>query len=328
MALLPLIYLFWWKKKWRLLLGISILAIAVIGIFSPGEITYSILVRNIERVSKIKEKKINDLLNKAASEKITDENKEKNEYAQKIIELNKQLKELKEELKKSRQSSDYQTIWSKQLLTKIQREKRVRFWISKWSQEKYLSALLFGGEEFNQKLLSKKYQFGGQEKKNKISTESVINFADYSTSKPEEVKEKILEIIKKAEVMSWNNSEEEFFAVVLFLNVDKITNPELENLLVKVFDPQTEESFWKYKDEENREITPDLRQLVFIVTTSKTNSKLPKDLQKKLHHIEPLLDKYFWWFFLASATVTIIILVILIKRKRKSDNEALKQLAY
>ena len=76
MVILPLLYLFWWKKKWRLIIGISIIAIVAIGFFTPGEIIYSILTREIEKEEKTTQK-IRWILKKVSEQKIDSENLKK-----------------------------------------------------------------------------------------------------------------------------------------------------------------------------------------------------------------------------------------------------------
>lgn len=327
-VVLPLVYLFWWKKKWRLILGVLILVFLFAGFFLPGEITYSFLNGKITKETQKRVKKIDELINDAANQEKDAKNQEKIDNAKKIIELDKEAREKIEEAKKS-DNLDGIALWrGLQKYGKLAKQE----WIKKWSQEKIFSAFLFCGKEFNDKLSTKSYQVSKGEIKSKISPKSIIDFSDDRNSTPKKIKEKILTIIKEEEEKYLTDDStsvqdllkiSESFSIIWFKNIDQITNPELEKLLVKVFDPQTEENFWKYK-KDNKEITPSLLNFVFVATTLDSDPKLSSELTDKLPPTKHFLKKYSLTIFLVTASLEVIIFILLIRLKKKSQSKVLE----
>jgi hypothetical protein len=87
--------------------------------------------------------------------------------------------------------------------------------------------------------------------------------------------------------------------IILLKNIDKITNPELEKLVLSLLDPQTESGLWKSKKEakdgekkEEIEVDLDLSKIVFLATTDDAKPNLSKELQEKLNPAESFFDKY------------------------------------
>lgn len=314
MFVLPISYLFWWKKRWRLILGIAIVIILVVGYVSPGEIAYSILSREIAKDKKNLTEKIERI-----EKKLTESLKKTNSEDQEKYKLEKDIKELEKKVKESR-GPDPMSGLIKWALKEKKRE-----WSRKYGEESFSKPFLFCGEEFNHKL-TKEYEIDN--KKYKL-TENVIDFNDYGKSSSEKVKEKILEIIKKEEEYK---PLYERYSVILFKNVDKITNQELEKLLLSFFNPQSDASLWKYEREERdgrkNMIIPVLSEFTFITTTSTANPKLSKELRTKLKHIEPILDKYFWIIFFVSSGMETVVILLLIRNRKKSKGKLLKRFNY
>ena len=62
LTILPLLYLGWWKKGWRLILGVTIAAILIASFFIPEEIISSLTRNEIAKEIRNKIKKI-DFIN-------------------------------------------------------------------------------------------------------------------------------------------------------------------------------------------------------------------------------------------------------------------------
>ena len=312
MFVLPISYLFWWKKQWRLILGIAIVTILIVGYVSPGEVAYSILSREI-----IKEKKDFAEKLKRIDKKLTESLKKTNSEDQEKNKLEKDIKELEKKIKEGERSDIN--------LLKVREKKQEWFW--KYGGENFSKPLLFCGEEFNHEL-TKEYEFNN-EKYNLV--ENIIDFNDYGKSSPEKVREKILEIIEKEDQRKFLSFFKKY-SIILFKNIDKITNQESEKLLLSLFNSQSDASLWKYEKEESNgrknTIIPVLSEFTFITTTSNANPKLSPKLQTKLNHIEPILNKYFWIIFFVSSGMETVIILLLIRNRKKSKNKSLKQFNY
>jgi hypothetical protein len=327
MVILPLSYLFWWKKKWRLALGVAIGAVLVIGFFLPGMIIYSILAKKIKREIKSKrqlEKELDDTFAKSVAQQ--------NSQDQAKSQLEKNIKGLKERI------GLLNRIGGRGLgMVEKDRavyQKKSQEWFSKYGKENASKLLLFSGEEFNQEL-SKDHKLDWVE----ILAKNTIDFNNYRDSKPEKIKEKILEFIQKEDEKPswdfWMRIEYRGLPVILLKNIDKAKQKEdLEELVLSLFDPQKFD-LWKYKKEievgqkkESLEIVPDLSKFIFLATASTANSQFPQKLQDKLNPVKPLLDKYFWIIFFFSFGIEIVIFYWLVKSRRKSKSKVLKHLEY
>ncbi len=115
MIVLPLVYLFWWKKGWRLMLGASILVVLIVGFFVPGELTYSVLASQLEKESENKIRKIDELINNVAKQENRSEDQEKIDQAKQIVKLN-------EEMKEERKNQNSETFFWKKIQRNILRQ--------------------------------------------------------------------------------------------------------------------------------------------------------------------------------------------------------------
>jgi len=295
--ILPLCYLWIWKKSQRLILGLLITLITIIVFFVPSELTYSIIAKKIEQEIKTKEQITDDIIEEVTSEKINSENSEKIEQAKKILDLNKQIK-----IEKNKNP----LIHYKQELKKD--------WINKWKLGECLSTLLFCGQEFMDKLSSGRYEKNIYGIKEKISPWKIIDF-NSQDGKPEVFQNKLWDILKRIETQEFYKD----FSIILLKNIDKI-DAKLEKLFLEMFNNKSKNNIWKFKDKDNKEISPNLLKIIFIGTTSHSNPK-NKKIYKNFNHIEPFLDKHFWIILIFSIGVEIIIFVMLIKNKKKSQNK-------
>src|SRR5436305_1791637 len=71
--------------------------------------------------------------------------------------------------------------------------------------------------------------------------DNFIDFNDYGKSSPEKVREKILEIIEKEDQRKFLSFFKKY-SIILFKNIDKITNQESEKLLLSLFNSQSDAS--------------------------------------------------------------------------------------
>jgi len=271
--------------------------ITIIAFFLPSELTYSIIAKEIEQEIKTKEQITDDIIEKVASEKINSENCEKIEQAKKILDLNKQIKIEK----------------NKNPLIHYKRELK-KHWINKWKLGEYFSTLLFCGQEFMDKLSSGRYEKNIYGIKEKISPWKIIDF-NSQDGKPEVFQNKLWDILKRIETQEFYKD----FSIILLKNIDKI-DAKLEKLFLEMFNNKSKNNIWKFKDKDNKEISPNLLKIIFIGTTSHSNPK-NKKIYKNFNHVEPFLDKHFWIILIFSIVVEIIIFVMLIKNKKKSQNE-------
>jgi len=128
---------------------------------------------------------------------------------------------------------------------------------------------------------------------------NIIDFGQTENNKLDNFQKKIQEIYQQKE-NSWEK-ENGNSPIIWFKNIDKITNSELKNKLLKVVDPNQNTNLGKCQVEKTYhgmnmgkvEETIDLSQFTLVATTSTTNPQLTKELRTKLKHIEPFFDKYF-----------------------------------
>ena len=128
---------------------------------------------------------------------------------------------------------------------------------------------------------------------------NIIDFGQTENNKPDNFQKKIQEIYQQKE-NSWEK-ENGNSPIIWFKNIDKITNSELKNKLLKVVDPNQNTNLGKCQVEKTHhgmnmgkvEETIDLSQFTLVATTSTTNPQLTKELRAKSKHIEPFFDKYF-----------------------------------
>jgi len=131
-----------------------------------------------------------------------------------------------------------------------------------------------------------------------VENYNIIDFGQAESNKPDSFQKKIKEIYQRKE----NSQEKERGGspIIWLKNIDKISNSELKNKLLKVVDPNQNTNLGKFQVEKKilgkttqAEETIDLSQFTLVATTSTTNPQLSKELRTKLKHIEPFLDKYF-----------------------------------
>lgn len=326
LTILPLLYLGWWKKGWRLILGVTIVAVLIAGFFIPEEIISSLTRNEIAKEIRNKIKKIDKLIHEAAAMQETNsENLEKVEKAKEIIKSEKESEEKRKKLEqivreKGLGSPEHQINLLDYLWTKSQTNELKNKWIVKWNKEISSSAILFCGKEFNQVLNTDKYKIEEQEV-NFLA--NMINFDDYQDKNTEEIREKLLEIIKKEE------QKEGKFSIAFLKNLNNIiSKQEVKELLLKLFGQGADASFWKYtinSQGNEQEKTPNLSKFVFIANISNSDAKNLEGLQKNFRVVEVPLSKYQLVIFILSGGVEVIIFFFLIRNKRKSQDEKLQQ---
>jgi hypothetical protein len=89
MFVLPLTFLFWRKKHWRLLIGVIIGAILLIGWFLPGEIIYSTIKKELEKEGEKPQEKLEAALKNISNSTTNPSDSEK-------LKLEKEIKNLRE----------------------------------------------------------------------------------------------------------------------------------------------------------------------------------------------------------------------------------------
>jgi len=317
LTILPLLYLGWWKKGWRLILGVTIAAILIASYFIPGEIISSLTRNEIAKEIRTKVKKIDKLIYEAASTQETNsENLEKVKEAKIITKSEKELKELDQTIReKGPAAPDYQVNLLNLKIGKSKLNGWKNVWIAKWSKEISSSAILFCGEEFNQVLTTDKYKI----KEREVNfLENMINFDDYQGKSAEEIKEKLLEIIKKEEE-EWKNE----FSIAFLKNINK--KQEVKELLLSLIGQEANADLWKYTIN-NVQGNPNLSKFVFIASIPNSNFKNLEELEKNFRVVEVPLSKYQLMIFILSGGVEVIIFFLLIRKKRKSQHENLQQL--
>src|SRR6185437_4026779 len=153
------------------------------------------------------------------------------------------------------------------------------------------STLLFCGEEFNKQLMREKKS--GNHSWRAVRNYNIIDFGQTENNKLDNFQKKIQEIYQQKE-NSWEK-ENGNSPIIWFKNIDKITNSELKNKLLKVVDPNQNTNLGKCQVEKILPVeeTIDLSQFTLVATTSTSNPQFSKELRTKLKHIEPFFDKYF-----------------------------------
>jgi hypothetical protein len=328
MNILPLLYLFWWKKRWRLLFGIIILVVLAISYLAPSEFANSILTRETEKEKPLEQ--LNIILERITDYEPNPDDSEKVKLEKLMAKAKKEIKEAnrkKAKGEKLSQEETKKTLGEVFFLLEKQRE-----WISKWRKKEKVSTLLFCGEEFNEELVREKKS--GEYRLRSVENYNIIDFGQTENKDLDSFWKKIQAICQQKE----NDSEKinGNFPIVWFKNIDKITDENLKEKLAKVIDPNQNNNLGKYQVEmklegktEQVEKTIDLSQFALVATTSTTNP--PSELKTKLKHIkhiEPFLDKYFWFLFFSSMGVEVVIFFLLVRGKRKSENRTLNHLEY
>lgn len=321
LTILPLLYLGWWKKGWRLILGVTIVAILIASYSIPEEVISSLTQSEIEKEIRSKVKKIDELIHEASKQ---ENNSEKIKGAKKIIKLEEELKDIEKkvnEFYRKGKIPEYQNKLIEKLITINLINRHKNQWVTKWSKELSSSAILFYGEDFNHTLTTKEYKT--EERDIKLS-ENVINFDDYQEKETEEVKEKISEIIRKEDL---KNKE---FSIVFLKNINKISKQGVKELLSSLFGKEADASSWKYNTEtpegNGEEITPNLSNFVFVASSSNSDSKELNDLHKNFRVVEVPLSRNQLLIFILSGGIEIIIFFFLTKNVKKFQHEKLQQL--
>jgi len=326
MVILPSLYLFWWKKRWQLLFGIIIVAVLAFSIFAPSEITYSILTNETEKEKPSKQLEKN--LRSITDYEPKPSDSEKLKLEKSIVKSSKEIEKANEKIMRGEELSKEESskIW-KEIIIGLPEKKGE--WLEKWGKKESAPALLFCGEEFNEELMREKKI--GEDKLQAVEDYNVIDFGQTKYDKLDSLQKKIKEICQHKK----NDKEKRKgnSPIIWFKNIDKITNSELKNELLKVVDPSQNSNLGKFQVEiefggKTRQIESiiDLSQFTLVATTSTTNPQLPSELKSKLKQVEPFFDKYFWALFFASGILEIIIFLLLIRSRRKSKSKSLKHL--
>src|SRR4051812_22102821 len=135
-------------------------------------------------------------------------------------------------------------------------------------------------------------------------SENIIDFDDYQEKSEEEVREKILEIIKK------EDSDYEESSVCFLKNINKIAKTEVKELLSTLLGKESNANSWIYKKKnqqqdgtiEEIDAIPYLSKFVFITSSnSNSNSEELKDLRKNFRIVEePLSENKLTVFILSG----------------------------
>jgi len=327
MLILPLAYLFWWNKRWRLLLGVTILAVLVISYLIPGEFAFSKLTAEIKKEHPAKQ--LERTLKNISDDEAKPSDPEKLKLEKEIVRLEKEIKKFLEE--KKRKQEELSKKENLQLnLQRFELLLRRKEWVIKWGKKEKSPTFLFCGEQFNEGLSREGEDWGKKWKK--VESQNIIDFGQSENNKPETLKKKLQEICEKnEEIIAYGRPS----PVVWLKNIDKIASQKVKKELVKIVDPDQKNNLGKYYQEKKKgnktekiEKTIDLSQFILVATTSSTNPTLPNELRNKLKQYEPFLEKYKWIIFFSSIGVEIIIFVLLIRSQRKSKNKSLKHLEY
>jgi len=327
LTILPLLYLAWWKKGWRLILGVIIAATLIASYFIPEEIISSLTHKEITKEVNSKTKKIDELIHNASKQETNSENHQaKVEEAKLIVKWEEEEKELKNQFEKlireEGQESPNTQLKLKEWKEKIQSINfQKNHWISNWSKEIFSSTTLFCGEEFNRILTNKEYKIEGEEVN---ISENTINFGDYQDKSTEEVRKKILEIIVKEEIKNRN------FSVIFLKNINKIFKTKVNELLLTLFGPRANANLWKFKmkfrEGSEMDWTPNLSKFLFIASSSKSDYKNSEELNKNFRTVEVPFSKNQPAILSFLFGLEVIIFFFLIRSKRKSQYEKLQQL--
>lgn len=297
--------------------------------------------------------KLEEALKTTLQQEITPKNQEKIQLEKEILKLKEERKEIDQEKKQIEEKEreyyrnqylpewqgkgegirkNYLKILDKSIKNGYLLEQREWEWVTRWSGKEVSSVLLFGGEEFNYELLKVRKSFftikaknwqlvpNWQSDWNNYEHSNVIDFSKHGNSSPEFLKEKILSIYTCSgnETDKPRNTHSKGENNILFKNIDKITNPNLEKELLIVLDTTKNTNLGKYQKKIGSveiENIIDLSKFLLIATTSTSNPKISDNLRRKLNHVEPFLDKYFWTIFPLSIGAEVIIF-LLIKRKK------------
>ncbi|WNE40642.1 MAG: hypothetical protein mread185_000099 [Mycoplasmataceae bacterium] len=239
---------------------------------------------------------------------VTTENREK-------ISLEKEILRLRKELDKpdNRKNQDWK-MW----------EAKEWEWIRKWGGIKEIPNFLFSGEEFNYELTKKRKGFKGSWKivHDWDWHSDVIDFGKRGNVEPEWIKKRIREIWDYWNIGLSKGSLVSDYPIILFKNIDKITNSKLEKELLLIFNPKENDKYDKYQikgwngEPTDVEGNIDLSKFILVATTSTSNPQLSQDLKDELKHVESFFDKYKWFVFLFSLGIEIFIFRLLAKIKK------------
>ena len=327
MVILPLLYLFWWKKRWRILIGVIILAVLVVSYFAPSEIAYSILKTETEKERPLQQ--LQKALGNISNDEPNSSDNEKLKLEKEIARLQKGMEKDREKIIKeegNKEENRYNFNFKRILKLRLEIE-----WVKKWGKKENISPLLFCGEEFNQELQREKRS--GHHSWKSVESYNIIDFERTENNKISSFRKKLQEICEQKE----NNFEKSVgnSPIIWLKNIDKITSSKLKKELLKVVDSEQNNNLGKYQTErkEGGKTVPveeiiNLSPFTLVATTSTSNPKLSKKLKAKLKQVEPFPDKYFWVIFFISAGAEIIIFVLLIRSRRKSKDKSLKKLEY
>ncbi|MCE8159037.1 MAG: hypothetical protein I3270_01440 [Candidatus Moeniiplasma glomeromycotorum] len=309
MIVLPLIYLFCWKKSWRLPVGVVILVVLGISFFVPEEIINSLVNRKIKKEwhnSAHQEKQIAEQLTtlrkKDFSSPPSSEKSEKIALEKEIAELNEWMLENKNTPKPN--DNPFESYIKERI-----RDEKIQLYIQKWSEKKPVPPLLFRGKELTQgleKLSKDKEEHEIKGRKYKKYSVVIIDLKDFTQIEP--VQKEIVKLVKK---------EKEYTSIPLlwFKNIDQVKKgSELEKFLLDLLTNREKYEVWKYKEEKYNFFN-------FVVVASEIDTQtLSPVLQTKLNLYEPFLDKYQLIIIGITVVGEIILFFILIRISRKNKN--------
>lgn len=328
MIIFPLLYLFWWKKRWRLLLGIIILVVLAIGCLFPSEFTYSLLTSETDKEEPLQ--KLQTALENISDAEPNPADPEKLKLEKSIIKSQKKINNFLEKERRGEKPTDEEE-WEIRMEGQLLRQLMRPEWIRKWGRKEKSPTFLFCGEHFNEELSREGAKW--ERKWRKVESYNIIDFGQKENNNPTLLKKKLQEICEQKQ--NWVSLKDGFSPIVWLKNIDKITNSELKNELLKIVDPDKKMDLGKYWKEikegnetKNIEKTIDLSQFILVATTSTSNPQLSKELQAKLKHVESFFDKYFWVLFFSSLGVEIVIFFLLIRARKKEKKKTLKQFDY
>ena len=309
MLVFPLAFLFWWKKHWRLLIGVIIGAILLISLFLPSEIAYSIIKKELEKEGEKPQQRLETALKNISNSTINPSDSEKLILEKQIKIHREQLEEYEKKINKREATKKEKLLYNFCLRNFFDFKGQ---WIKKYGIEENSRPFLFCGEEFNK----------GLSRKNWHLDHSTIDFGDGKNNNLELLKEKLKQINERGE---GEMKFPPYYFLVWLKNIDKITSSELKSELLKIVDPNKNVDLGEYEKEEKngQEVVRtkkkiDFSKFILVATTSASNPQLSSELSEKMNRIEPsLFDKYFLIIFLVSSGLEIITFYFLARAKKK-----------
>lgn len=320
MVVLPFLYLFWLKKRWRFLFGVIILSVTAIGYITPGEIVSSMMTTEIDK-SKPSLQQLELNLKNITNTKPNDSDDDKLSLEKEIKRQERRLEKIRERLIKEDGDKEQNILLLRQIY--FYQNHLIGQWAEKWGEKNVYQTLLFCGEEFN-KELTREIINDKSEKKKRTKQVEELNIIDFEKTENNKVDNIQKSLEKIAQQDTWGH-----FPIIWLKNVDKITDSKVKNKLLEIVDSEKNTNLGEFYQEE--QIKKDgmiekikseinLSRFTLVVTTSVNNPRtLPSELRAKLKHIELLWNKYCWWIFIFSLGIEIVVFYLLIKKSKKTQ---------